>query len=232
MPDGGPSLADHLREHERVVVLLGPDAEIPSLLIDDLDRSDALYEVVRHPLLAVAELVRLELDARRSGSGAGTTLLVAEREIEDLGPMFGVVESRLPRVAARVQTGGHIVSVFEGLREEGLREEGLREEGRREEGRREEGRRVEARPTAPARHGPDAEPVRHAAPPARTPALRFVADDDDARPVPSSDPAGDDREAHDDEPPPPSGSAPTREELDMLLSMLDDPMPDREGGRG
>lgn len=227
MPDGGPSLADHLREHERVVVLLGPDAEIPSLLIDDLDRSDALYEVVRHPLLAVAELVRLELDARRSGSGAGTTLLVAEREIEDLGPMFGVVESRLPRVAARVQTGGHIVSVFEGLREEGLREE-----GRREEGRREEGRRVEARPTAPARHGPDAEPVRHAAPPARTPALRFVADDDDARPVPSSDPAGDDREAHDDEPPPPSGSAPTREELDMLLSMLDDPMPDREGGRG
>jgi hypothetical protein len=222
VPDGGPSLADHLREHERVVVLLGPDAEIPSLLIDDLDRSDALYEVVRHPLLAVAELVRLELDARRSGSGAGTTLLVAEREIEDLGPMFGVVESRLPRVAARVQTGGHIVSVFEGLREE----------GRREEGRREEGRRVEARPTAPARHGPDAEPVRHAAPPARTPALRFVADDDDARPVPSSDPAGDDREAHDDEPPPPSGSAPTREELDMLLSMLDDPMPDREGGRG
>jgi hypothetical protein len=116
-----------------------------------------------------------------------------------------------------VQTGGHIVSVFEGLREEG---------------RREEGRRVEARPTAPARHGPDAEPVRHAAPPARTPALRFVADDDDARPVPSSDAAGDDREAHDDEPPPPSGSAPTREELDMLLSMLDDPMPDREGGRG
>ncbi len=232
MPDGGPSLADHLREHERVVVLLGPDAEIPSLLIDDLDRSDALYEVVRHPLLAVAELVRLELDARRSGSGAGTTLLVAEREIEDLGPMFGVVESRLPRVAARVQTGGHIVSVFEGLREEGLREEGLREEGRREEGRREEGRREEARPTAPARHGPDAEPVRHAAPRARAPALRFVADDDDARPVPSSDPAGDDREAHDDEPPPPSGSAPTREELDMLLSMLDDPMPDREGGRG
>ena len=76
MPTGGPFHSDSNSEPDRAVVLLGPDAEVPSDFEDVLDSPGTLFEVVRHPLLAFADLVRLERDVRRSGSSSRTAFCV------------------------------------------------------------------------------------------------------------------------------------------------------------
>ena len=84
MPTGGPFHSDSNSEPDRAVVLLGPDAEVPSDFEDVLDSPGTLFEVVRHPLLAFADLVRLERDVRRSGYSSRTAFWVVGREIDDL----------------------------------------------------------------------------------------------------------------------------------------------------
>lgn len=206
MPNAGPFHTDSNDEPDRAVVLLGPDSEVPGDFEEALDSPGTLFEVVRHPLLAAAELVRLERDVRRSGSSSRTTFWVVGREIDDLEHFFQRLRAYLPRVSARVLVQRERLTVFDGVPEPAVQTEG---------------------PAWP-------EPER--APTGRRPTLRYTGDalepagmPEGPSPTRSTDDAAapDDgpRHEHDEDPPGPSGSAVTREEIEMLLSMFDDEPP-------
>lgn len=212
MATGGPANSDSNREPDRAVVLLGPAADAPSDFEDALGPSGTLFEVVRHPLLAAADLVRLERDVRLSGSSSRTTLWVVGREIDDLGELFQSVRTHLPRVSVRVLVQGERLTVFEGAIEPARAPE------------------VPPAPRADARG------------PSRRPTLRYTGDADGpdgtmpasaSTDLPATRPDAGTAEyarvEHDEDPPGPSGSAPTPEELEMLLSMFDE---DPLGGKG
>jgi hypothetical protein len=208
---GGPFPSDSNAEPDRAVVLLGPDAEAPDGFDGVLDASRTLFEVVRHPLLAAAELVRLERDVRQSGSASRTTLWVVDRDIADLGDLFQMMRTSLPRVPARILVQGERLTVIEGASDAAKPSDGAARSG-----------------PAPA-PSPDRRPLRlrHADdrfnPTAASPGPTATEP-----PANRADATGDpreEREEHEEDPPGPSGSAPTPEEIEMLLSMFDDEPP-------
>lgn len=110
LPLPAPKPVDALRQHTRAVVLISADGEASPSLLDAIRDSEIPCELIGHPLLAMAELVRLEKDNRLHAER--TALFVADDErIEQLSPLFASVRVRLPQVAIWVIAGEFAVQV-------------------------------------------------------------------------------------------------------------------------
>lgn len=96
MPLTAPRPLDALRQYNRAVILTAEGCRLSDDLRGLTVRSGARCELVDHPLLAVAALTNAEREAK---SPERTALVVAERQIDDLGGLFATVRSRLQRVA-------------------------------------------------------------------------------------------------------------------------------------
>lgn len=190
-----PRPADALRQHTRAVVLTAPGGDISPILLEQIRDSTVPFELIGHPLVAMAELARLEREVSPEGEPERTALVVCERDdFDDLNGLFDAVRSRLPRVSIWVFAGGLAVEVQRGRPPEPLAHADVR-----------------ARP-APM---PEASTSRTTTRP--TPALRIT----DA-PLP---PSADDSDADPDSPGTPlkSGGPVTPEELEMLLDLFEPP---------
>ena len=176
-------------------------------------------ELIGHPLVAMAELTRLERDAMTGGGGERTVLVVADRDqgdtmsafdqVDDLKPLFEVVRERLSRVAIFVFADGLPIEICKGRTPDPARVE-------------------HADPIAAARRGasPAAPRLRITEaplPPASTAAFGSEAQDGEPDDQPQSETAADE--------------AVTRAELEMLLERFEDSSrrdggPDGGGERG
>jgi hypothetical protein len=195
-----PKPVDALRQHTRAVLLISADGDASSALLDAIRDSEVPCELIGHPVVAMAELVRLERDNRNGDER--TALFVADDDrIDQLSSLFQAVRLRLPQVAIWVIAGEYAVQVQRAAV-------------------------IEHKPATSA-HSFDT-PL-HGAPRA-APQLRIVEHrEEPAQPTParpdhsSGDDSGDDRA----DPSAPHSTALTAEELDMLLGWNDD---DRHGG--
>lgn len=110
MPLSAPKPVDALRQHTRAVVLIAADGHAAPALLDAIRDSEIPCELIGHPLVAMAELVRLEQDNRQGTER--TALVVADDErIEQLSSLFQAVRSRMPQVAIWVIAGDFAVQV-------------------------------------------------------------------------------------------------------------------------
>jgi hypothetical protein len=110
LPLPAPKPVDALRQHTRAVVLISADGEASPSLLDAIRDSEIPCELIGHPVVAMAELVRLEKDNRLHAER--TALFVADDErIEQLSPLFASVRARLPQVAIWVIAGEFAVQV-------------------------------------------------------------------------------------------------------------------------
>jgi hypothetical protein len=170
-------------------------------------------ELIGHPLVAMAELTRLERDAMSGGGSERTVLVVADRDqgdtmsafdqVDDLKPLFEVVRERLSRVAIFVFADGLPIEICKGRAPDAPRVE-------------------HADPIAVARRGatPAAPKLRITEPPhevASRETATHAATNDDGEPddQPQSETAADE--------------AVTRAELEMLLERFEEPGR-RDGG--
>ncbi len=86
--------------------------------------SSVPFELIGHPLIAMAELTRLERDAMAGGGAERTVLIVADREqsegatafdqVDDLKPLFEAVRERLTRVSIYVFADGLPIEICKG----------------------------------------------------------------------------------------------------------------------
>lgn len=110
LPLPAPKPVDALRQHTRAVVLISADGDASPALLDAIRDSEIPCELIGHPVVAMAELVRLEKDNRLHAER--TALFVADDErIEQLSPLFASVRARLPQVAIWVIAGEFAVQV-------------------------------------------------------------------------------------------------------------------------
>ena len=110
MPLPAPKPVDALRQHTRAVVLISADGDASPALLDSIRDSEVPCELIGHPVVAMAELVRLERGDRRREER--TALFVADDErIEQLASLFQAVRMRLPQVAIWVIAGDLAVQV-------------------------------------------------------------------------------------------------------------------------
>ena len=110
LPLPAPKPVDALRQHTRAVVLISADGEASPALLDAIRDSEIPCELIGHPVIAMAELVRLEKDNRHYTER--TALFVADDErIEQLSSLFASVRARLPQVAIWVIAGEFAVQV-------------------------------------------------------------------------------------------------------------------------
>jgi hypothetical protein len=110
LPLPAPKPVDALRQHTRAVVLISADGEASPALLDSIRDSEIPCELIGHPVVAMAELVRLEKDNRQHSER--TALVVADDErIEQLSSLFQAVRTRLPQVAIWVIAGDLAVQV-------------------------------------------------------------------------------------------------------------------------
>ena len=106
-----PKPVDALRQHTRAVVLISAPGDAAPTLLDAIRDSEVPCQLIGHPLVAMAELIRLEQD-NRQGSAERTALIVADDErIDQLDSLFHAVRVRLPRVAIWVIAGDFAVQV-------------------------------------------------------------------------------------------------------------------------
>lgn len=106
-----PKPVDALRQHTRAVVLISAQGDAAPTLLDAIRDSEVPCQLIGHPLVAMAELIRLEQD-NRQGSAERTALIVADDErIDQLDSLFHAVRVRLPRVAIWVIAGDFAVQV-------------------------------------------------------------------------------------------------------------------------
>ena len=104
MPLPAPKPVDALRQHTRAVMLISADGDASSALLDAIRDSEVPCELIGHPVVAMAELVRLERDNREGHDR--TALFVADDErIDQLSSLFQAVRTRLPQVAIWVIAG-------------------------------------------------------------------------------------------------------------------------------
>lgn len=209
LPLPPPSLADALRPFTRAVVLTAPGGPVSTQVMAAIADSGVPSELIGHPLVAMAELTRLERDAMTGGGNERTVLVVADRDpsdsmsafeqVDDLKPLFEVVRERLSRVAIYVFADGLPIEICKGRASEPARVE-------------------HADPIAVARRG---------AMPA-APKLRIA----DAGVQASAPTAAFDADEPDDQPPSDTAAqeAVTREELEMLLERFEEPS-DRDDRR-
>lgn len=96
MPLSAPRPLDALRQYTRAVILTAEGCQLSDEVRGLATRSGVRCEFVDHPLLAVAALTTIEREAKAAERAA---LVVAERQIDDLGGLFATVRSRLQRIA-------------------------------------------------------------------------------------------------------------------------------------
>jgi hypothetical protein len=179
------------------VVLTGRGGAVSRALQQTIDASGARCEILGHPLLALAELIHIERFPREADAPR-PTLVVADREIDDLAPLFAAVRTHLPQLAIWVFEGDIAIEIQRG--------------------------QLDARPAQldarPAQL--DARPAQQDA----RPALRIApAPPPEPTRATSAVTAGEHEAVSgsgDEDPPGPSGNTVTPEELEMLLDLFDE----------
>ena len=191
MPMPAPTPVDALRQHSRAVVLTGRGGAVSRALQQTIDASEARCEILGHPLLALAELIHIERSPREADAPR-PTLVVADREIDDLAPLFAAVRTHLPQLAIWVFEGDIAIEIQRGQLDARPAQ-------------------LEARPAQQeTRHTP-ALRIAPAPPPEPTRATSAVAAGEHEAVSGSGD----------EDPPGPSGNTVTPEELEMLLDLFD-----------
>jgi hypothetical protein len=81
--------------------LTSADGDVSPLLLDAIRDSGIPCELIGHPLIAMAELVRLESSSPAEDDATErTALVVADRDrLEDLSALFRAVRLRIPQVS-------------------------------------------------------------------------------------------------------------------------------------
>ena len=105
-----PKPVDALRQHTRAVLLISADGDASSALLDAIRDSEVPCELIGHPVVAMAELVRLERD-NRSGEERTALFVADDDRIDQLSSLFQAVRLRLPQVAIWVIAGEYAVQV-------------------------------------------------------------------------------------------------------------------------
>jgi hypothetical protein len=180
------------------VVLTGRGGAVSRALQQTIDASEARCEILGHPLLALAELIHIERSPREADAPR-PTLVVADREIDDLAPLFAAVRTHLPQLAIWVFEGDIAIEIQRGQLDARPAQ-------------------LEARP-AQQETRPAQQETRH------TPALRIAPAPPPEPTRATSAVAAGEHEAvsgsGDEDPPGPSGNTVTPEELEMLLDLFD-----------
>ena len=205
MPIPAPTPVDALRHYSRAVVLTAGGGAVSRQLRQTIEAAGTRCEILGHPLLALAELIHLSR-ASREEEPARLTLVVADREIDDLAALFTAVRTHLSQVAIWVFEGELAIEIQRAQLE--ARPAQLEARPAQLEAR---PAQVEARPAQV-----EARPAQIETRPA--PVLRIAPAATEAeRPI-SADPSN---ESSAEDPPGPSGNTVTPEELEMLLDLFD-----------
>ncbi len=104
MPIPAPTPVDALRHYSRAVVLTAGGGAVSRQLGQTIEAAGTRCEILGHPLLALAELIHLSR-ASREEEPTRLTLVVADREIDDLAALFTAVRTHLSQVAIWVFEG-------------------------------------------------------------------------------------------------------------------------------
>ena len=198
-----PSPLDALRQHTRAVVLTAPGGDVSPDLLAAIRDSGVPCELIGHPLVAMAELCRLDRDQRPGEPAERSALIVSDRDQwDDLSMLFEVVRERLARVSIWILAGQLAIEVHRGKAPDARASE----------------------PEQPAERS--FAPVSTRTPP--KPTLRIV-EPQDAAPMRAA--LGAEDEPFDDENAGTrNAEAVTSEEIEMLLDLFDGPADDRAGG--
>ncbi len=229
MPLPAPKPVDALRQHTRAVVLISAQGDASPLLLDAIRDSEVPCELIGHPLVAMAELVRLEQD-NHHGAHERTALVVADDErIDQLDSLFHAVRVRLPRVAIWVVAGEFAVQV--------QRASQPTSDGKPETNSHAPVGRSPAAGSTGAHRPASTHQFPRSVPPLRIADGSIDLDETPLRAVePASDaPPREKPPVEDDDPEPPStdrkSTALTAAELDMLLGWDDEETQPKDGGR-
>lgn len=216
MPLSAPRPLDALRQHTRAVILTADGCELSDDLRELAAGSGVRCEFVDDPLMAVAALTVIEREAKSPERAA---LVVAERQIDDLGGLFATIRSRLQRVAIWVFEADIAIEVQRG---QGAAPVEFADLTQRESAPRSIGT------TAPNLTAPNLTP-----PNLTAPSLRITRPADPPE-APRNSPAPVDADLAEtpEDPPGPSGNAVTAEELEMLLDFFDRDQPPRRDDGG
>jgi hypothetical protein len=95
MPLPAPKPLDALRQHTHAVVLTAGDAAVSDFMAHALQSARISCDFIRHPLLAMARLTTLA----RGDATDRPALVVTDRQIDDLSPLFSAIRNRLGRVS-------------------------------------------------------------------------------------------------------------------------------------
>ena len=119
-----PNLANVLAPFTRAVVLTSAGGSVAGSVLAAIADSSVPCELIGHPLIAMAELTRLERDAMAGGGAERTVLIVADRDqseaatafdqVDDLKPLFEAVRERLSRVSIYVFADGLPIEICRG----------------------------------------------------------------------------------------------------------------------
>lgn len=191
MPMPAPTPVDALRHYSRAVVLTGRGGAASRVLQQTIDAAGTRCELLGHPLLALAELVHLER-APRENEPSRLTLVVADREIDDLAPLFAAVRAHLPQLAIWVFEGDIAIEIQRGQVDARPAQQDARPA------------QQETRPAPTLRIAPAPSPEPLPSAPAVLGETRETQ-----------------LEPSDEDPPGPSGNTVTPEELEMLLDLFD-----------
>lgn len=116
MPLPAPRPLDALRQHTHAVILTAGDGVLSGQLRGTVGESGVESQVIGHPILAMARLTNLCRGSRGEPNDR-PALVVTDRQIDDLSPLFAAVRDRLPRVsiwvfeadlAIEIQRGQHL----------------------------------------------------------------------------------------------------------------------------
>ena len=212
MPMPAPTPVDALRHYSRAVVLTGRGGAASRALEQTIEAAGTRCEILGHPLLALAELVHLERAPRENGPSQ-LTLVVADREIDDLAPLFAAVRTHLPHLAIWVFEGDIAIEIQRGQIDTRAAQQETRPA--------QQETRAAQQETRPAQQ--ETRPAQQETRPA--PALRISPAPSPEHPPTPPTVIEDARDAvleqSDEDPPGPSGNTVTPEELEMLLDLFD-----------
>jgi len=193
MPLPAPRPLDALRQHTHAVVLTTGEGVVSAHLKAAIDDSGVQTEVIGHPLLAMAQLTALCRDARGDASDR-LALVVTDRQIDDLSPLFTAVRGRLPRVSIWVFEADLAIEIQRGQQPE------------------------PAKPVATSSSGRATSASARSA----APTLRIAGEDTGARASEPSSPVEEEFETdRERDPIEASGESVSRAELEMLLDFFE-----------
>ena len=193
MPLPAPRPLDALRQHTHAVVLTTGEGIISAQLKGAIDDSGVHSEVIGHPLLAMAQLTVLCRDSRGEASDR-LALVVTDRQIDDLSPLFTAIRGRLPRVSIWVFEADLAIEIQRGQQTE---------------------------PAKPVATSSSSKPTSASARPA-APTLRITGADVGARAAEPLSPIEEEFETdRDRDPIEASGESVSRAELEMLLDFFE-----------